>query len=218
MPRADDKQQPEQLRKSSVKAHNRFHLVLFCHLFIFRIFLETAKSLPGGITEAHKKRWLLLQISPSLLKSQNDPFVHLAERCEKASQGGLSTLVATEFWGVISLVGRVFCVLDEVQAISESESSIRSPILPEIRFAWRLMSDNLILSGTAMPSNMEEEAVRGSSVAKDPSTMPIVTDTGSFDNEDHQRAYLEQYLPSGYLDTADGKLLATRVGHWLHGR
>jgi hypothetical protein len=66
----------------------------------------------------------------------------------------------------------------------------------------------------------ELETVLGSAVAKynarpKPQT---VTDLGAFDNEDDQRAYLECYVPEGFLDTDSGKSLVERAGYWLHGR
>jgi hypothetical protein len=95
--------------------------------------------------------------------------------------------------------------------------SIRRPILREILSAWKGVLNSIIISGTGISRQVVEE-VLGSVVAKDPSTIFTVTDTGAFDDEDDQRTYLEQYLPSGYLNTAQGKYLATRVGYWLHGR
>jgi hypothetical protein len=65
----------------------------------------------------------------------------------------------------------------------------------------------------------ELETVLVSAVAKEGGLKPeMMTDLGAFDTEETQRAYLEHYLPPGFLDTASGKAVASRVGYWLHGR
>jgi hypothetical protein len=46
----------------------------------------------------------------------------------------------------------------------------------------------------------------------------VIMDFGAFDSEERQRAYLEPYLPPGFLDTESGKALASRAAYWLHGR
>jgi hypothetical protein len=67
---------------------------------------------------------------------------------------------------------------------------------------------------------MQDLGILGSAVAKESDRPPheTVTDLGVFDNEDDQRAYLEFYLPPGYLDTGKWKTVAYRAGYWLHGR
>jgi hypothetical protein len=81
------------------------------------------------------------------------------------------------------------------------------------------MFPDLIVSGTGV-SMQDLETVLDSAVAKESGQPPpkTVTDLGAFDNEEDQRAYLEYYLPPGFLETASGKAMASRAGYWLHGR
>ena len=65
----------------------------------------------------------------------------------------------------------------------------------------------------------EVEDVIGSVVAKEgPVPFDMVTEIGRFDDEDGQQAYINQYLLLGYLDTSEGKEIASRVGYWLCGQ
>jgi len=66
-----------ELRFNRDIASCRFRGILYARLIIFRIFLEHASSMPGGITDAHKGRWLLLQIAPTTLLKV-DPFERLS--------------------------------------------------------------------------------------------------------------------------------------------
>jgi len=63
----------------------------------------------------------------------------------------------------------------------------------------------------------EVETVIGSVVAKEGSLPETVTEVGGFD-EVGRRAYLELYFPPGFLNTSEGKQIASRVGYWLRGR
>ena len=64
----------------------------------------------------------------------------------------------------------------------------------------------------------ETEVVIGSVVAKEGGGTETVTEIGGFDDEKGWQAYLEQYLPPGFLDTCEGEEIASRVGYWLRGR
>jgi hypothetical protein len=75
----------------------------------------------------------------------------------------------------------------------------------------------MIVSGTGV-SMRDVETVLRSSVVKPRVLSPTKTEIGGFNNEVDQRAYLEQYLPPGLLDTDEGKKLVSRIGYWLRGR
>jgi hypothetical protein len=45
----------------------RLDLIIYVRLFVFRVFLECASALPGGIVHEHKRRWLLVQLAPETL-------------------------------------------------------------------------------------------------------------------------------------------------------
>ena len=65
----------------------------------------------------------------------------------------------------------------------------------------------------------EVETVLGSVLAKVGGLSPTtITDVGGFDDKVIQRAYLEQYLPPGLLDTTIGKDILSQAQSRLRGR
>jgi hypothetical protein len=183
----------------------------------------------GGITEAHKLRWLLIQVAPETLLPVSDIFSECIRLAGRASTEYLEEAIGTESLLITPHLlpqPTLFCVLDEAQVLSKNLGHFRSdtdravgrPILSEILRSWRPILRNLIVSGTGI-SMSEVETVLGSVVAKQRDDKPeTVTEIGGFDDKDGQRAYLEQYVPPGFLDTALGKDVASRVGYWLRGR
>jgi hypothetical protein len=119
----------------------------------------------------------------------------------------------------------LFCVLDEAQVLTKSldyfqssaDSTKGRPILRAILSSRSRGLPNLIVLGTGI-SMTEVQNVIGSVVAKERGGPETVTEIGGFDDESGQQAYLEQYLPPGFLDTPLGKEIASRVGYWLRGR
>jgi hypothetical protein len=206
-------------------------LILYVRMFVLRIFLECASAMPGGIMEEHKERWLPIQVAPKTLLAEPDVFVALTQLAGRASVDHLYEVIQCEHLVVRRLLGpqrpALFCVLDEAQVptnkfsdcfLSDTEPAQRRPILRQIILTWTRVLPNLIVSGTGVLMH-KLETVLGSAVAKEGGLEPeMVTDLGAFDTEETQRAYLEHYLPPGFLDTASGKAVASRVGYWLHGR
>jgi hypothetical protein len=208
----------------------RFVLVLYVRLLIFRVFLERASaSTPAGIVDEHKRRWLLVQLAPETLLG-SDIFKDLTVSLMAASDHYLLEGVNSELGEVRKLLSLpssdLFCVLDEAQIpanmfsecfLSETEPVQPRPILRQLIASWTPIFSNLIISGTGISMD-KLEIVLGSVVAKESSLPQItITDTGAFEAKS-QLAYLELYLSQKYLDTDEGKLVASRVGYWLHGR
>jgi hypothetical protein len=203
-------------------------LLLYARYVCFRVFLECAAAMTGGITENHKLRWLLIQVAPVTLLGDSDIFSACIRLTGMASTEYLERAIVLES---LHIEGRLpqrptlFCVLDEAQALTQNLDSFRSdmlpkqgqPILREIVRSWSSSLPNLIVSGTAI-SMREPETDIGSAVAKFISVPEAVTEIGGFDDEDGRRAYLKQYSPLGFLDTSEGKEIASRVGYWLRGR
>ena len=201
--------------------------LLYARFVCFRVFLECAAA-NGGITENHKRRWLLIQVAPVTLLSKSDIFFKVTQLAAGASYEYLQRAIQYECDTVKQLLSQqttLFCVLDEAQVLpknldcfqSEEEDPAQGqPILRQIVHSWRNILPNLIVSGTGM-SMREVESFVGSVVAKEGGPV-TVTEIGGFDDEDGRRAYLEQYLPPGFLDTSEGKEIAFRVGYWLRGR
>ena len=215
------------LTENQDTASHRFLLLLYARYVCFRVFLECAVKMPGGITEDHKVRWLLIQVAPvTLFKS--DIFYELTQLVGRASSEYLTNNIALESLTIERLLPQpstLFCVLDEAQSLTRNLDYFRSetvpakgqPILRPIVLSWGRILSNLIVSGTGI-SMQEVETVFGSTVAKEGGVSETVTEIGGFDDEDSRRAYLERYLPLGFLDTSKGKEIASRVGYWLHGR
>ena len=194
----------------------------------------------GGITEHHKRRWLLVQLAPTILPilpEKPDIFIAFTHLAGRASSEYLERSNYNESLIVQDLLPRkstLFCVLDEAQALTKDLGYFRSdpptkdrPILCPIVAVWSERPPNLIVSGTGISmqkvtgtgiSMQKVTAVIGSVVAKEGGSAETVTEIGAFDDENGRQAYLEWYLPPGYLDTSEGKEIASRVGYWLRGR
>jgi hypothetical protein len=203
--------------------------VLYARVLVFRVFLECAARL-GGITEQHKGKWLLIQLAPQTVLGLADIFLPLNDRLREASFNYLSLELRLEESKINQLLGSsaLFCVLDEAQVpannfldyfLSDTRPAARQPILREITGVWRQFFPALIVSGTGISMQEVDETALGTGVAKLDGEKPeVITDLGAFDNEGDQLAFLKLYLPQKYLETEDGKVVASRVGRWLHGR
>ncbi len=220
-----DGNRDEALRYNRNKARRRFLLLLYARYFCFRVFLQSAVA-TGGITDYHKLRWLLIQIAPETLLN-SDIFLDCLRLAGGAPTSYFEKAITEDSRLINQLLqSTLVCVLDEAQLLtkdsdyfqSETDPEQRRPILREILRSWRSRLPNLIVSGTGI-SMQEVGNVITSVVAKErPDRFETVTEIGGFDDEDGQRAYLEEYLPHGYLDTSEGKEIASRVGYWLRGR
>ncbi len=219
------------------KAYHRSILLLYARCVCFRVFLESAAA-TGEITDNHRELWVLIQVAPVTLLGEyvvllrnSDIFFACTQLAGRASTIYLDNAIRDELIVIEQHLPRrstLFCVLDEAQALTKDLNYFRSkkhpeqgrPILRAILRSWDPKFPNLIVSGTGI-SMHEVEDVIGSVVAKeleDPVPFDMVTEIGGFDDEDGQLAYLNQYLPPGYLDTSQGKEIASRVGYWLRGR
>jgi len=185
--------------------------------------------MPGGITDKHKGRWLLLQIAPTtFFQTAVDPFRALSLALHGVTSEYLLDKIETERTTILTLLKgqMLFCVLDEAQVPSElapkcfksgGEPYQDRPILRELIMTWKLSLPGLIISGTGI--SMEKiDTVLGSMIAKQGGIVHTFTDLGVFDSEEGQRAYMERYLPSGFLESPSGEKLALRAAYWLHGR
>ena len=206
-------------------------LLLYARYVCFRVFLECAAAMTGGITENHKLRWLLIQVAPKTLLDAPDIFSRCTRVAKTASRDSLELLIQRESYEINKYLPRestLFCVLDEAQTLTKDKrffrwdpirgkSSEPRPILREILSSWSLQLP-LIVSGTGISMTAVQEFT-GSMVAKEGSGSPKpVTEVGGFDDEAGRRTYLEKYFPPGTLDTPEGEEIVSRVGYWLRGR
>ena len=216
------------LIKNREDARRRFLLLLYARYVCFRVFLGCAAAMTGGITENHKLRWLLIQVAPVTLLEVPDIFLDCIKYAGRAPTQYLEDAIKLES-GVIKehLQQRsaLFCVLDEAQDLIKvsvyfrsADSEVARPILREILHSWSSVLPNLIVSGTGISMRKVENVINSAVAKEGRQENETVTEIGGFDNEDGQQAYLKQYFPPGFLDTSEGKEVASRVGYWLRGR
>jgi hypothetical protein len=207
------------LSRNRATAQHRFLLVLYVRMLILRIFLECVKATADGITEEHKKLWLLIQVAPTSIL-QEEIFEISIDVLNTLPLDHLRSRISEERRLICILVGdsSFFCVLDEASCLandlkeyfrSDANIEMHQPILHEVIRAWNPYVSNLIISGTGFPiREMEKDNEKSST------ELPLSTDIGCFDTREAQQDYLLQYLPPGLLDP----LLAERLAHWLCGR
>jgi len=183
--------------------------------------------MPGGITDEHKGRWLLLQIASTTFLKE-DPFEKLSLELWGVPDEYFLRKIKSEKTTIDMLLQgqKLFCVLDEAQVPTELASECFKskdkpyedrPILRELIMAWSGTLPKLIISGTGI-SMEKTDVVLSSRIAKEGGEVQTFTDLGVFDSEEGQRAYMERYLPSGFLNGPSGEKLASRAAYWLHGR
>jgi hypothetical protein len=85
-------------------AARRSLLILYVRMFVFRVFLECASAMPGGITENHNGRWLLVQVAPETLLTK-DVFLALTRLAGRASKVSLKEAIQHEHDVVEGLLG-----------------------------------------------------------------------------------------------------------------
>ena len=214
------------LKKNQEAARHRSLLLLYARYVCFRVFLNRAAAMRGGITANHKLSWLLIQVAPGTLLKRSDIFLECTVLAGGASDNYLEDAILREkLWikEYLPQLPTLFCVLDEAQILSNDSTYFRSdekqqprPILREILRSWSWKLPDMIVSGTRIPMQGIEEAI-GSVVAKE-DDREMVTDLGGFDDEGDQLAYLQRYFPPGFLDSSLGEGLTSRAGYWLRGR
>ncbi|KAK7044928.1 hypothetical protein R3P38DRAFT_2609283, partial [Favolaschia claudopus] len=215
---------PEGLRRLEENHNLAERLIsraLLARLLVFRLFLKIAKD-RGGITDEHKRRWLLLQLSPSL-GSVPDIFHTLAAFLDDFNPGRKIAEMLVDIQELLELGGdfHLFLVLDEGQVTARKFGGAfdpepgKHPLLLKVVESWEkhfsvgLMS--WIVAGTDVPNRIFEA----------PKYLDLVrwtSDTGSFDDKAVHEQYLRRFLPPAYLDTASGKAFLHRAWTWTRGR
>ena len=200
--------------------------VLYARLLIFDEFLRIAASeQPSGITDKHKGQWLLLQVAPASLVD-SDIFHDIYFASGVAHFADLQLHCVDLLHNIKKMIGHFpVCVLDEAQRPSRVlpnwfHNELSRPVLRQIIAAWisTPIRIRMIISGTGV-SMRELRTIFTSAVVKEGGLEPrMVVKLGAFDAQENQSAYLRKYCPPGFLDTATGEYLVSRVFFWLHGR
>jgi hypothetical protein len=212
----------------STLSERRVMQVLYARLLIFSEFLQIASEQPGGITDKHKERWLLLQVAPKTL-IESDIFHDIYFASGVARFADLQTQCVTLLDNIKKMIGCLpVCILDEAQRplrvlpnwFRSSDDQLSRPALRQIIVTWISAETpfRMIISGTGV-SMRELEKVISSAVVKEGGLEPrTVVKLGAFDALETQLGYLLKYCPQGFLETATGEDLVSRGFFWLHGR
>jgi len=210
----------DRLHNKQVASH-RLRAVVYSRLYVFRLFLECAKTQPGGIIEEHKRIWLWMQVIPKAIFGW-DVFMDLSLTAGDITTN-LQPAILRMLEGIGVLMGAstvIHAALDETQQLtdkyeeyfrSEQDLQQKRPIL-SVFLPVLTSSLPLIISGTGLSMQKLDEIYK-SAVAKGKKPS-VFTEVGSFETQEDQLMYLNRYLPKDFLSPE----LAGRIGYWLHGR
>ena len=250
LPPVDSSNHKIALQTNRDHANRIFSRLFLARLFIFDLFVQIMKQLRSselGELQAtvYRRRWLLLQLQPSLLHSQVwDIFDELVGKLSPASESFVNGMTKTLLIRIRKRLTEMpdspqhhpsdtsqtplFCVLDEAQyAATQHSNAFKSdtgnaprPILREIVKAWETQSSGhgifMVVAGTGISKDVVDQAM-ASAIMKE-SKYRWCSDTGAFDDLDEQRRYVERYLPPSLLLSNSGMRLIRRIGYWLRGR
>ncbi|KAJ7081316.1 hypothetical protein B0H15DRAFT_467114 [Mycena belliarum] len=201
-----------------------FSTLLLARLLIFQQFLELAAA--DGLTEEHKKRWLLMQLSPSLLNpleryGDTSPFEELPKKLLKEGNPYIHQDISDAFCKIRKLLGdaaHLFFILDEAQVVAKQFQEAFAdgkPLITMIMRAWEshLAADHtLVFAGTDIPTTVAESTDAGDS------NYVWCSGTGGFETAEAQERYVSSFLPSAFASSPSGSLLISRMATWLLGR
>ncbi|KAK7044935.1 hypothetical protein R3P38DRAFT_2881794 [Favolaschia claudopus] len=208
-------------------AERRVCQVLLARLLIFRMFLEIASD--AGLTETHKKTWLLLQLEPYLPRLYGDIFRRLTDHlCDYDAQRHISKTLQ-DVQALLGADSHLFLAMDEAQSVASDVSYLaktsfprafnkeagRRPLLLNILGTWskHLSKDcfSCVVAGTDVPVHIFD-------ASEDISDVRWTSDTGSFDDRSLHEGYLRRFIPASYLSTEEGKAFLDRAWLWTRGR
>ncbi|KAK7018436.1 hypothetical protein R3P38DRAFT_3360191 [Favolaschia claudopus] len=151
------------LRKNIEIIDEQLSRVLLGRLLVFHLYSEIIASI--GITEEHKRQWLLFQLKPELEGHfVTDTFSHLTTYTRLLSKDEVADLIAAMFSKLRKIHGtgfHLFYVIDEAQVASHATSSgfqrdgQEYPVLREIIRVLgaksRLYESSFVICGTDIP-------------------------------------------------------------------
>lgn len=245
LPPASSSQHESTLNDNRQIANRIFSQLFLARLLVFNLFVDVMgdlENLSGAQTTAYRRRWLSLQLQPSLMHSKIwDIFDDISRKLSRASESYVNTTTQTLLSRVRKLCidktapasgeahqTPIFCVLDEAQyAATQHSLAFRSengaahrPILREIVRAWESQTSGqgvfMVVAGTGISKDVVDQAM-ASAIMKE-SKYRWCSDTGAFDDEAIQRRYVEKFFPPSYSSSASGRRLLERIWYWLHGR
>lgn len=200
--------------------------VLLARLLVFRLFIEIIHELGEGLTEDHKRRWLIIQIYPSNLYHR-DIFGTLAEYFEYAEPSYIERTIKqtladiNALWATLSDTSlHLHIALDEANSVSRKNLSHLEdengeyPLLKEVLRTWRESLGDCVTFVAAGVDIPKEYFVRDRWM----NTFRWSSDTGGFCDRETQRRYVLRFLPSGMAESQSGQVLLSRIWDWCRGR
>ncbi|KAJ7479801.1 hypothetical protein FB451DRAFT_1086362 [Mycena latifolia] len=201
----------------------KFAPVLLGRLLMFRMYSEIIQS--KGITEEHKRRWLLFQLMPQLPGYPSyDILTDVKIYAAALEADEVQDRIAVTFSKLRTIYGaqfHLFHVIDEAQVISREHTSAFQhqgkpyPLLREIIQSWSSKSapheTSFVILGTDIPKD-------GFESASFPASVRWCSDTGGFDDEAEHRRYLSPFLTPTYGASPEGQMFLQRAWTWCRGR
>ncbi|KAJ7098654.1 hypothetical protein B0H15DRAFT_771997 [Mycena belliarum] len=224
LPPPDSPSFPDMLARNIEITHEEFNRLLLGRLLVFQIFSEIIES--RGITEDHKMRWLLFQLTPHLPGNTTYDILHDVTKIYlgELEADVVRDLIAVTFAKLQKIHGpefHLFYVIDEAQLASREHTSAfwhegkEYPLLREIIQSWAVQSRHhetaFVILGTDIPKDGFASAPFADSVRWS-------SDTGSFDDEAEHGRYVSQFLTPSYVSSPTGKMFLQRVWAWCRGR
>ncbi|TRM66616.1 hypothetical protein BD626DRAFT_396414 [Schizophyllum amplum] len=195
-------------------ARRFFSQILLERLTLFKVFLEGLRDVSDV---GQRKRWLVLQLRPKAFVFHDvfgDLSVYL--RRHDASLAYVEHQIADTLLNIRRMLGRdepLYRVVDDAQRASRQYADAfgTSSALREMARTWEGYEGlTIILTGRAFPVALFRQP--------DAPSYRLWTDTGSFDDADHQKAYLLRYIPPSLANSESGEKLMIRARLWLRGR
>lgn len=204
----------------------RFSEMLLARLLIFRLFIDAVHELDERLTEDHKRRWLRLQLNPYL--NGEDSCSLLSKYFQHGTDSYLDEMISSTLdairtkWDLVSEAPlHLFFAVDEANVSSQKYADAfgdehgNHSILVQILRTWteRMPSDipaTFVVAGTQIP--------RQHFLHDDWKAYRWLSDTGSFDTPESQRAYLLHFLPESLAESPSGKAMLSRAWDWCRGR
>ncbi|KAJ7154196.1 hypothetical protein C8R46DRAFT_1118978 [Mycena filopes] len=222
------------VRDGNIRAvHSQFNSILLARLLVFQLFAECICA--AGVSDEHKKIWLLFQLNPSLPRSSSDVFellssyltdnddLYIQDHIHYTQQRLRESLATATHDALGRLLPdfHLFYVLDEAQIPATTfpdafhENGVSYPILREIMGCWAQYSSPREISYVIAGIEIPRRAFDGASNSE---LLRWCSDTGSFDQKAVQRRYVLKYLPPALATSATGEYLLERIWRWCRGR
>ncbi|KAJ6624684.1 hypothetical protein B0H10DRAFT_2186518 [Mycena sp. CBHHK59/15] len=223
LPRSGSPQVSSSLNHNIEVVQASYGCILLGRLLLFHMFSELIHAV--GISEEHKRLWLLLQLMPQLPGDSSwDIIADLTIYMGDLDGDYIHDRVALLFSKLRKLYGadfHLFYVIDEAQVISNLYTDdLRHeekpyPLLREVIRGWKTYSQPHEYSFVSVGTDIPKE---GFETAPNSDSMHWTSNTGAFDDEAVQQRHLLQYIPPSYAVSPAGQLLLKRIWQWCRGR